>query len=108
MPIVLVSVEPKVRGHCKAYVLQWPRLITCFKNIYTSSLLRSNGVGIDLINNLLNVESRCETCEHFYDAAVIRKRCALQHIQILYNAIVDNILHDLVDEVDLIKYLIFR
>lgn len=41
-------------------------------------------------------------CEHFHDAAVVRKRRILQHRQILHQPIVDNVFHDLIHKVNLI------
>ena len=65
-------------------------------------VLSSNCVGVNLVNNTLNIKPNCQVSKHFDNAAVIRKGRILQHRHILHKAVVDNVLHDLVHEVDLI------
>ena len=58
-------------------------------------------VGVDLLDDLADAHPDGEIGKNLHDAALICKRRLLQDRQILHHAVVDDVLHDLVDEIDL-------
>lgn len=59
------------------------------------------GVGIDPVDDTFDPSPQGQICENLHDTSTICEGRFLKHRQILHDSIMDNILHDLVDEVDL-------
>ena len=58
-------------------------------------------VGVDLLDDLANAHPDREISKDFHNAALVGERRLLQDRQILHHAVMDDVLHDLIDEIDL-------
>ena len=59
------------------------------------------GVGVDPVNHALDSSPQGQVCEYLYDTSPICEGRFLKHRQILHDPVMDDVLHNLVDEVDL-------
>ena len=59
-------------------------------------------VSVNAVDDALHAHPYSQVRKYLYDTAVIGKRCILQDGKILHQAVMDNVLHNLVYEVDLI------
>lgn len=60
-----------------------------------------HSVGVDLLNGFTDTHPEGQIGEDLHYAALVRKRRLLQHRKVFHQTVVDDILHDLVDEVNL-------
>lgn len=58
-------------------------------------------VGVDPVNNTLDSSPRGQVSKDLYDASPIREGRLLEYRQILHDPVMDDVLHALIDKVDL-------
>ena len=58
-------------------------------------------VGIDPVNDILDPRPQRQVGEDLDDTSLIGKGRLLEHRQIFHHSVVDDVLHDLIDKVDL-------
>ena len=66
-----------------------------------SHLFLCRRIGVDPVNHCPNAQPNGEVGEHFHNTALVGERCLLEDRQVLHHAILDNVLHNLVDKINL-------